>query len=152
MALRLGLRYVKGLREEAAKALVEQRRMRPFTSIDDLARRVPELRKNELVALAEIGALNSMGHGASAIGQKANPPQRHRDTEGVEDFRAMAVAANAESALPSAAELGFKQQSVVSYQQSVKPIPPQSHRDTEIFKSERRSQKSEVEESSAVSH
>ena len=32
---------------------------RPFTSIDDLALRVPELRKDELNRLAEIGALNS---------------------------------------------------------------------------------------------
>ena len=33
----------------------------PFTSIHDLARRVPELRKDELTTLAEIGALNSIG-------------------------------------------------------------------------------------------
>jgi len=58
--VRLGLRYVKGLREEAARALVREREPRPFSSIDDLARRVPELRKNELVALAEVGALNSV--------------------------------------------------------------------------------------------
>lgn len=59
-SLRLGLRYVKGLREEAARALVRERERASFTSIDDLARRVPELRKNELVTLAEIGALNSV--------------------------------------------------------------------------------------------
>jgi error-prone DNA polymerase len=47
------------LREEAARALVHARTQRPFGSIDDLALRVPELRKNELVLLAEIGALNS---------------------------------------------------------------------------------------------
>jgi DNA polymerase III alpha subunit len=58
--VRLGLRYVKGLREEAARAIVRERSQRPFTSIDDLARRVPELRKNELVTLAQIGALNSV--------------------------------------------------------------------------------------------
>ena len=33
----------------------------PFTSIHDLTRRVPELRKDELTTLAEIGALNSIG-------------------------------------------------------------------------------------------
>jgi error-prone DNA polymerase len=59
-ALRLGLCYVKGLREEAARALVHERERAPFTSIDDLTRRVPELRKNELVTLAGIGALNSV--------------------------------------------------------------------------------------------
>ncbi len=59
-AMRLGLRYVHGLREESGRALVERRRLRPYASVDELARRVPELRKNELVALAEIGALNSL--------------------------------------------------------------------------------------------
>jgi error-prone DNA polymerase len=60
-ALRLGLRYVRGLREEAGQALVAARRMRPFASIDELVRRVPELRSTELNTLAEIGALNSVG-------------------------------------------------------------------------------------------
>jgi error-prone DNA polymerase len=55
--LRLGLRYAKGLREEAGHAIV---RARPFSSVDDLALRVPELRKDELNRLAEIGALNSL--------------------------------------------------------------------------------------------
>jgi error-prone DNA polymerase len=59
-ALRLGLRYVRGLREEAAQALVRERTRAPFTSIHDLTRRVPELRKNELATLTEIGALNAM--------------------------------------------------------------------------------------------
>jgi error-prone DNA polymerase len=59
-AVRLGLCYVKGLREEAGQALVRARAAAPFASIDDLARRVPELRKDELEALAEIGALNSV--------------------------------------------------------------------------------------------
>jgi error-prone DNA polymerase len=57
-ALRLGLRYVRGLREDAAQALVRERLKAPFTSIHDLTRRVPELRKDELTTLAEIGALN----------------------------------------------------------------------------------------------
>jgi error-prone DNA polymerase len=55
--LRLGLRYAKGLREEAGRAIV---RARPFTSVDDLALRVPELRKDEMTRLAEIGALNGV--------------------------------------------------------------------------------------------
>jgi len=57
-ALRLGLRYVRGLREESAQALVRERMLAPFTSIHDLTSRVPELRKDELTTLAEIGALN----------------------------------------------------------------------------------------------
>jgi error-prone DNA polymerase len=59
-AMRLGLRYVRGLREEGAQALVRERTRAPFISIHDLTRRVPELRKDELTTLAEIGALNSV--------------------------------------------------------------------------------------------
>jgi error-prone DNA polymerase len=70
-ALRLGLRYVRGLHEDAGKAIARERNRAPFISIHDLVRRVPELRKNELNTLAEIGALNSI----------PNSPQRHRDTE-----------------------------------------------------------------------
>jgi error-prone DNA polymerase len=61
IALRMGLRYVRGLREEAGLALVRERLRTSFTSIHDLTRRVPELRKDELTTLAEIGALNSIG-------------------------------------------------------------------------------------------
>src|SRR5262245_49950324 len=57
-ALRLGMRYVKGMRESVAHAIVEARTRAPFTCVDDLARRVPDLQKRELVLLAEIGALN----------------------------------------------------------------------------------------------
>jgi error-prone DNA polymerase len=61
-ALRLGLRYARGLREEAGQALVRQRNLASFMSIDDLVHRVPELRKDELNTLAEIGALNSVSN------------------------------------------------------------------------------------------
>jgi error-prone DNA polymerase len=57
-AMRVGLRYVRGLRESAALAIVEARGLGPFTSVDDLALRVPELQKRELIVLAEVGALN----------------------------------------------------------------------------------------------
>src|SRR4051812_26941333 len=74
-ALRLGLRYVKGLREESGQAIVRERARAPFTSIDDLARRVPELRKDELVKLAEVGALNFLGNaGVPPAGALASPP------------------------------------------------------------------------------
>jgi error-prone DNA polymerase len=59
-AVRLGLKYARGLREPAAQSLVRERSLAVFTSIQDLARRVPELRKDELATLAEIGALNSV--------------------------------------------------------------------------------------------
>jgi len=61
VALRLGLRYSRGLREESAHALVRQRNLAPFISIRDLVHRVQELRKDELNTLAEIGALNEIG-------------------------------------------------------------------------------------------
>jgi error-prone DNA polymerase len=58
LTLRIGLRYVRGLRESAGRAIVRARTERPFASIDDLILRVPELSKSDLVQLAEIGALN----------------------------------------------------------------------------------------------
>ena len=57
-ALRLGFRYVKGLSQQSGQAIVRERATRPFTDIDDLCNRVPELRKDELRKLAAIGALN----------------------------------------------------------------------------------------------
>jgi len=61
IALRMGLRYVRGMREEAGQALARERMRTPFLSVHDLTRRVPELRKDELTTLAEIGALNAIG-------------------------------------------------------------------------------------------
>jgi len=58
LTLRVGLCYVRGLRQSAGEALVRERARAKFASVDDLARRVPELQKSELVLLAEIGALN----------------------------------------------------------------------------------------------
>ncbi|HXZ80185.1 MAG TPA: error-prone DNA polymerase [Terriglobales bacterium] len=72
-AVRLGLRYIRGLREEAGQAIVRERNRRRFMSIDDLALRVPELRKNELVMLASIGALNSV---ASCVGTGVHDEER----------------------------------------------------------------------------
>jgi error-prone DNA polymerase len=57
-AVRVGLRYVKGLREAAAREIVRQRELGKFTSIVDLRRRIPAMQKSELTALASVGALN----------------------------------------------------------------------------------------------
>jgi len=76
--VRLGLRYARGLREEAARAIV---RARPFSSIDDLALRVPELRKDELNRLAEIGALNSIGGARGLAGDSACPTLGPNDAQ-----------------------------------------------------------------------
>src|SRR6266478_4227277 len=59
LCLRLGLRYVRGLREALGRKLVEERSRAPFASIADLAARAG-LRRDELAALAEIGALASV--------------------------------------------------------------------------------------------
>ena len=64
-AMRLGLKYARGLREQAGQALVRERSLARFASIQDLARRVPELRKDELTTLAAIGALNAVGSDSS---------------------------------------------------------------------------------------
>src|SRR5208282_3472885 len=69
-ALRLGLRYARGLREEAAQALVRERMLAPFASIHDLTRRVPQLRKDELTTLAEIGALNAVANSEYLVPSK----------------------------------------------------------------------------------
>jgi error-prone DNA polymerase len=59
--LRLGLRYVRGLRKGSADALVRARAAGVFSSIEDLTLRVPELSKSEWTMLAQIGALNGLG-------------------------------------------------------------------------------------------
>ncbi|AUX21128.1 DNA polymerase [Sorangium cellulosum] len=58
-AIRLGMRLVKGLGEAAAAALVAAREEAPFTSLPDLVRRAA-LKKNEVEALAEAGALAAL--------------------------------------------------------------------------------------------
>src|SRR4029077_17886265 len=55
-----GMRYVRGLRQTIAQAIVRERKILAFASIDDLKRRIPEIQKSELAALAAIGALNSL--------------------------------------------------------------------------------------------
>ncbi len=59
LRVRLGLRYVRGLREVVGRKLAEERSRGPFASIADLAARAP-MRRDELAALAEIGALASI--------------------------------------------------------------------------------------------
>jgi error-prone DNA polymerase len=72
--VRVGLRFVRGLREEIGKRIVSERRLpasdgsdtqagslrsdKPYTSIADLIDRVPEINKREIRALSLAGALN----------------------------------------------------------------------------------------------
>ncbi len=61
-SLRMGLRYAKGLRHQAAEAIVAARlRDGAFTSSEDVARRVPILNRKELRQLALLGAMNWLG-------------------------------------------------------------------------------------------
>jgi len=92
--VRLGLRYVKSLRSEAALELLSQRAIRPFLSIDDLKLRVPMIQKSELTTLAEIGALNFIGgkqgvHRRDALWQIERAARRPgpllEETEGAEE-------------------------------------------------------------------
>ena len=58
--VRLGLKYVKGLREQSGLAILAARAAGPFASIQDFVNRVPVLRKDELRKLSLTGALNSI--------------------------------------------------------------------------------------------
>lgn len=60
LALRLGLRYVSGLREETGKRIATEREHAPFASVADVAARCG-LRDNELATLAHIGAFAPFG-------------------------------------------------------------------------------------------
>ncbi len=61
-ALRMGLRYVKGLGEEAGRRLEEERRQAAFADVADLRRRA-QLDARQLSALAECGALDGLEPG-----------------------------------------------------------------------------------------
>ncbi len=80
LVLRMGFRYALGLSEEAGTAIVRARGQRPFDSIADLAHRVQELRRDHLVQLASIGALNSIGCATAkeAQGQLDGPRKNQR--------------------------------------------------------------------------
>lgn len=60
--IRLGLRLVNQLGEEAGKRIEKARAERPFESIEDLTARA-QLDRKELVALAESGALDELSGG-----------------------------------------------------------------------------------------
>lgn len=62
LSLRMGLRYVRGLRESVAQSLVHTRvRHGLFISTHDLTARAPGINRKEMLQLARIGALNWVG-------------------------------------------------------------------------------------------
>ncbi|MBI2512997.1 MAG: error-prone DNA polymerase [Opitutae bacterium] len=58
-AIRIGLRYVKGIREAAVARMLAARKIGAFTSLDDFLRRT-DFTATERRALAAIGALNAL--------------------------------------------------------------------------------------------
>ena len=60
LALRLGLKYINGLREEVARDIERERAILPFKSIADFTARVA-LSKRELDSLADAGAFSAFG-------------------------------------------------------------------------------------------
>ncbi len=58
--VRLGLRFVRGLRKAGGESVVAARGARPFSSLQDLVDRT-DLHKDERAALAETGAFNAFG-------------------------------------------------------------------------------------------
>ncbi len=76
-SLRLGLCLVQGLRRERVLAMLEERARQPFQSMDDFKART-RFNKDELRALAEIGALNAFApHRRAALW--ATEKTLHRD-------------------------------------------------------------------------
>jgi error-prone DNA polymerase len=66
-SLRIGLRFVKGVRETASKDLVAERAKKTFASLDDFLRRT-SFTAEERRALADVGALNVFAvHRRSAL-------------------------------------------------------------------------------------
>ncbi len=58
-SVRVGLKYVRGLREEVGHKIVKERsEFGPYTGVEDLVRRVPAINKREIRALSIAGALN----------------------------------------------------------------------------------------------
>ena len=63
LSLRMGLGYAKGLRKQSGEALVASRfQSGQFHSIENITQRVPSLNRKELILLARIGAMNSLGN------------------------------------------------------------------------------------------
>ncbi|MEQ1472177.1 MAG: error-prone DNA polymerase [Candidatus Acidiferrum sp.] len=141
-ALRLGLRYVKGLRAEIGAEIVRERTIGPFTSLDDLKRRVPRIQKGELGVLAEVGALNRLGnqrgfHRRSALWQvertarSTGPLYERSDDFGPEVFAETAPENSAAPASSPLAPMNAEERLVADYRGTgltVGPHPMAYHR------------------------
>jgi error-prone DNA polymerase len=109
-AVRLGLRLVKGLSTDAAQRIAEVRAIRPFNSIDDLARRA-QLSMQDLQALARANALLSLsGHRRQAAWQVAGmqpAPKLLKDAPIAEDDIALPSASEGQEIVADYASIGL---------------------------------------------
>jgi error-prone DNA polymerase len=109
-AVRLGLRLVKGLSTDAAQRIAEVRAIRPFNSIDDLARRA-QLSTQDLQALARANALLSLsGHRRQAAWQVAGmqpAPKLLKDAPIAEDDIALPSASEGQEIVADYASIGL---------------------------------------------
>ena len=109
ISLRIGLRYARGLQQASAEALVKARALAPFTSVESLAKRVPELNKGDLTMLGRIGALNNINgnrtlHRRDALWQVEQVVRKHGPLfEGIAeaDFPSPLIQMNVEERLVS---------------------------------------------------
>ena len=79
-AVRMGLRYVKGLAERAGEAVTAARAAQPFRSVADLVERVPALAQDDLLRLAESGACNTLAPESGGSAQGRGDAGRRGDT------------------------------------------------------------------------
>ena len=70
LAIRMGLRYVKGLSDADAARIVAARAERPFADLDDFRQRAP-LHKDHLATLAAGGAFETLGAQTESTHQEA---------------------------------------------------------------------------------
>ncbi len=105
--IRLGLRLVSGLGEDAGKRIEKAREERPFASVEDLTARA-RLDKKELVLLAESGALDELSGGRREAIWKVVAPRPTGIFEGTES----------EEARPSLAKMSRAEQLVLDYERT----------------------------------
>ena len=106
-AIRLGLRLVSGLGEDAGRRIEKARTVRPFESVEDLTARAG-LDKKELVTLAESGALDELSGGRREAIWKVVSPRATGLFEGTES----------EEDRPSLAKMTRAEQLVLDYERT----------------------------------
>jgi error-prone DNA polymerase len=105
--IRLGLRLVSGLGEDAGRRIEKAREVRPFESVEDLTARAG-LDRKELVTLAESGALDELSGGRREAIWKVVSPRATGLFEGTES----------EEDRPSLAKMTRAEQLVLDYERT----------------------------------